>query len=89
MHQYDRIESLRNGGFSRLTSFLGIDVSKADFHAALLIGDRVWSKTFPNNKAGVAQLAAWLKNRKAEDVHACLESTGGYEEALALDLHDR
>jgi transposase len=71
-----------------MSSFLGIDVSKGDFHAVLLMGDRTWSKSFPNNNAGLAQLAAWLKNRKVEDVHACLESTGGFEEALALDLHE-
>lgn len=72
-----------------MNSFLGIDVGKGDFHATLLLGDRTWSKSFPNNKAGVTQLASWLKNRKVEEVHACLESTGGFEEALALDLHER
>jgi transposase len=30
-----------------------------------------------------------LKNRKAEEIHACLESTGGFDEALAFDLHER
>lgn len=72
-----------------MTSFLGIDVGKGDFHATLLGADRTWSKSFPNNESGLAQLAAWLKNRKVEEVHACLESTGGFEEALALGLHER
>ncbi len=30
-----------------------------------------------------------MKNRKIEKVHGCLESTGGFEEALALDLDER
>jgi transposase len=72
-----------------VVSYLGIDVGKSDFHAVLLIGDRPYSKSFPNVRAGFAQLASWLRNRKVENVHACLESTGGYEEALALDLHER
>src|ERR1700736_5589436 len=89
MHQCDRGESFLDGGFPRMTSFLGIDVGKSDFHATLLIDDRTWSKSFANKKAGLTQLASWLKNRKVEKVHACLESTGGFEEALALDLQER
>lgn len=70
-------------------SVLGIDIGKSEFHAALLIDGRGWSKTFPNRAIGMAQLANWLKNRKVQLVHACLETTGGFEEALALDLHER
>jgi transposase len=33
-------------------------------------------------------LIAWLKNRKAEDVHVCLESTGGWSEVVASALHE-
>jgi transposase len=55
-----------------------------------IMGDRTWSKSFANSKTGLAQLATWLKNRKViDELHACLESTGGFEEALALDLHER
>ena len=57
-----------------MKSFLGTDVGKRDFHAALLISNRTSSKTFPNNKAGLGQRASWLKNRKAEEIHACLEA---------------
>jgi hypothetical protein len=74
MHQYDRSESFLDGGFDPMTSVLGIDVGKGHFHATLLISDRTWSKIFSNNKAGLSQLAAWLRNRKAEGIHACLES---------------
>jgi transposase len=68
--------------------FLGIDVGKSDLHAALLQGERSTTKSVPNSAIGFRQLTSWLKNRKAEDVHACLESTGGWSEAVASVLHD-
>lgn len=89
MYQGDRCELLGKGGFPVVTMVLGIDVGKNDCHAALLVGERTWSKSFPNTKAGLAQLATWLKNRKIDQVHACLEATGGFEEPLALELHER
>jgi transposase len=68
---------------------LGIDVSKKDFHVALVGTDqRERTKAFPNNVKGFEQLAAWLRNRKVESAHACLEATGGWSEALATSLHD-
>jgi hypothetical protein len=84
MHQYDRSESSRDGGPEAMTSFLGIDVGKSDFHATLLVDDRSWAKSFPNLKAGLIQLASWLRNRKIEQVHACLESTGALRKRLRL-----
>src|SRR5579872_3115444 len=68
-------------------SVLGLDVAKESFHAALLQGDRIARKAFPNNARGYEQLDAWLRNRDVECVHACLEATGGWSEALALHLH--
>jgi transposase len=68
---------------------LGIDISKADFHALLQQGDRSSKRVFPNTKTGFQQLARWLKNRKADDVHVCMESTGAYWLGLAMDLYDR
>jgi transposase len=68
--------------------FLGIDVGKSDLHAALLQGERSTTKSVPNSATGIKQLGIWLKNRKAENVHACLESTGGWSEAVASALHD-
>jgi transposase len=68
--------------------FLGIDVGKSDLHAALLQGERSSTKSVPNSAIGIKQLIAWLKNRKAENVHACLESTGGWSEAVAFALHE-
>jgi transposase len=70
-------------------AILGIDIAKESFHAALLEHDAGRSKSFPNNAKGFAQLHAWLRNRKVERVHACLEATGAYGEALAIELCDR
>lgn len=66
---------------------VGIDVSKADFHACLLQGEKRTNKSFPNTKAGYRQLKAWLRNRKGVEVHACMEATGAYWLELACSLH--
>lgn len=67
---------------------LGIDVAKSDLHAALLQGDRSASKSVPNSQAGIAQLQTWLKNRKAERPHVCMEATGGWSEQVAISLSE-
>ena len=36
--------------------YLGIDIGKADFHCALLLEEKVASKSFPNNGKGFNQL---------------------------------
>src|SRR5215469_7689502 len=71
-----------------MSTILGIDISKADFHAALLDGERVHRKSFPNTQRGFAQLSSWLHNRKVKEVHACMEATGGLGDALAEYLYD-
>jgi transposase len=68
---------------------LGIDMGKADFHCALVDGGKLHSKSFPNSARGFEQLGHWLRNRHVERVRACLESTGGWSEELALFLHER
>jgi transposase len=69
-----------------MKAILGIRAGATEFHAVLLTeqAERVYS--FPNNAAGFTQLEHWLRNRRVDQVHACLE-TSGYEEALALSLH--
>lgn len=69
---------------------LGIDVSKADFHACLIEGSKRGRKSFPNGPAGYRQLMQWMKNRKCSNVHACMEATGAYwlKLATALDRAD-
>jgi transposase len=85
----DRIGITEQEPFMNRT-VLGIDVAKSSFHAALLErGSKERVKSFPNNSKGFDQLANWIRNRKVEHVHACLEASGGWSEALAADLHDR
>lgn len=67
---------------------LGIDVGKHQIHAVLLQDDRSTSKSVSNSAAGFRQLQSWLRNRKVDRVHACLEASGGWSEDLALALHE-
>ncbi|HET9342944.1 MAG TPA: transposase [Candidatus Eremiobacteraceae bacterium] len=67
---------------------LGIDIAKGNFHVALLEAGGEHGRSFPNNAKGFAQLHRWLKNRKVARAHACMESTGAYGEALAIELHE-
>lgn len=69
-------------------AIVGIDIAKANFHAVLLISDTTRSKSFPNNTRGFTNFDGWLANRAVQCVHACMEATGSYGEALALHLVD-
>jgi transposase len=66
-----------------LVAVVGIDVSKADFHACLISGKTRSRKSFPNNPSGFRALSKWFKNRRCGDVHVCMEATGPYWQALA------
>lgn len=68
---------------------LGIDIAKLKFNVCLIREDgRLRHKVFANTAAGFAQLSTWLTANKAPEVHACLEATGTYGEALATYLSD-
>jgi transposase len=66
--------------------FLGIDISKHNFDAALLGSPaaKPRHKAFPNTPTGFERLQEWLGG---QSVHACLEATGTYGDALARFLH--
>jgi transposase len=83
--QPERMPTSLGGTLS--VAILGIDISKNDFHVQLIAQDSEVKKNFLNTEAGFRQLDAWLKNRKIENVHACMEATGSYWEALAVHLH--
>jgi transposase len=68
---------------------LGIDISKGSFHVELSINNKLRHRRFANRKEGFGELSAWLTKHKARPVHACLEATGPYSEALALYLHEQ
>lgn len=68
--------------------FAGIDVGKTELHVVLLQGESAARKSVSNNRAGFEQLLKWFKNRKASEVHVCLEATGAYGIAIAEHLYD-
>ena len=75
---------------SNMSPCLGLDVAKAKVDAALLIENgKFKTKVFCNSPKGFAQLQAWLAACGAERVHACMEATGAYHEALATYLFDQ
>jgi transposase len=73
----------------------GIDVSKADFHVALLLQNSDLStvvkgaRKFAGTPAGFEQFVVWVKRHKKEEIplHITMEATGVYHERLALYLH--
>ena len=67
---------------------LGIDISKGKFDVALLKDDKYHMETFSNDPDGFDKLQKWLKKLGANQLHACLEATGRYGDALALVLHE-
>jgi transposase len=67
---------------------LGIDVSKAKFDAALITSEGTLHKVFKNQPKGFFALMRWLTDNGVNEVHACLEATGSYSEALATFLYD-
>ncbi len=67
---------------------LGIDIAKRSFDVVLLTSDRSRHRRFDNTPAGFTALAAWLAQHHAPQMHACLEATGTYGDALATFLAD-
>jgi len=80
--------------------FLGIDISKANFDAVLLdtAQAKPRHKVFPNTQAGFERLQEWINGQNVvngqewqdkQALHACLEATGTYGNALAQFLYER
>ena len=68
---------------------LGIDVSKRKCDFVLLDQGKARHKVCANSPRGFAELGAWLARAGVERVHACLEATGAYGDALAVWLHEQ
>lgn len=68
---------------------LGIDVAKKKLDVALMTGGKVLMKKFDNDEKSFKLLQGWLASLHIEKVHACLEATGAYGEAVAEFLHER
>ena len=68
-------------------AILGIDVSKHTLQVALLIPEcKPKQKCFDNRADGHQKLSKWLIQQTDHPVHACLESTSTYGEAVAEAL---
>src|SRR5262252_7132447 len=67
---------------------LGVDVAKRKFDCALLDEGRFRTKVFENNAAGIEACLNWITRYAGQPVHACLEATGPYAQALAEELFD-
>jgi transposase len=71
-----------------MMNVLGIDLAKRTFDVTLLSVDgKRRHQQFPNNQAGFDKLLRWLKKLSITELHACMEATNVYWEALALFLH--
>lgn len=70
---------------------VGIDVSKATLHVAVLRSEHAKPRyqSFENTEVGFAALQAWLIELGANRVHACLEATSIYGHGVALALHQQ
>ncbi len=68
-------------------AILGIDIAKQKFDVALVVEQKTITGRFSNTTAGFSMLDRWLVKHGVERVHACLEATGTYGEALAEHLH--
>jgi transposase len=67
---------------------LGIDISKKDFYVSLLTETRgTKPRKFTNNTQGFESLHNWLKQQSVVELHACMEATSIYGEALAEFLY--
>ncbi len=68
--------------------YLGIDLAKLTFDATLLTnGGEQHYQSFPNTPEGFSQLQTWLSVHGVTQLHACMEATNIYWEALATWLY--
>jgi transposase len=65
---------------------LGIDIAKRTLQAALLVNGKLKQKSCANTPEGFKELLIWLERQGDGPVHACLEATGRYHEAVAEAL---
>lgn len=72
------------------THILGIDISKDKFDVCLRSAVPEGARhagIFPNSAKGFQALNRWLAKHPVTHLHACLEATSRYGDALALHLH--
>jgi|SRR5579885_243391 len=74
-----------------IAAFVGIDVAKTKLDVVLRLGERALHQIFANTTEGFVALDAWLRSFGLPtcQVRVCLEATGSYSDAIALDLFTR
>jgi transposase len=73
-----------------MRTILGIDIGKDEVVTVLLRdGAATEQARFENTSAGFGRLQRYLKKRRLQSVHACMEATGRYYELLADFLHEQ
>jgi transposase len=70
-----------------MQSILGIDVSKDTLDIVLLMAEKKVHAVVSNDLKGFKKLERWLISQQAGQIHACLEATGQYGDAIAEYLH--
>ena len=70
------------------THILGIDIAKHKFDVALILNAKFKNKVFDNTPTGFIALNDWLSQHHISRLHACMEATGIYWQALASYLVD-
>jgi transposase len=68
---------------------IGIDVAKETLDVFLINGSQQSYKQFGNDPAGYRQLVTWLKQKRVDQAHACLEATGQYSDGVAEYLYQQ
>ena len=68
--------------------YIGIDVAKLSFVAAIKEDDKDRVKLFANDDKGFKEFVTWVDKLSDGQYHFCLESTGQYGDALALFLYN-
>lgn len=68
---------------------LGIDVGKKKLDVVLMFNQKTLPRKFDNSPNGLRALAGWLASLRISHVHACLEATGIYGEAVAEFLYEK
>src|SRR5664280_2517561 len=77
----------RSCRLKEMMTVLGIDGGK-EYIDCELLGDKRATKKVTNSVRGFEQVVTWLRNRKVEKAHACMEATGGWSDELAFFLHE-
>jgi transposase len=71
-----------------MQNILGIDVSKNEHDLILVKGEKKFHRVISNDSKGFESLVSWLNRHHVTHIHACMEATGQYGEALAEFLYD-